>query len=134
MQDERKLDHLITNLSKTFNLTDEGDAVAYLGVDVNRTIEDSKMQIKLTQPHLIQMIFDFFKLSDSRLHDMPAEPNKPLTRDCEGEHTIYSWSYCSLLGMLNYLCGTCPDFLQCINALGFVMIQDSVMEKHQRKD
>jgi hypothetical protein len=61
-QDERKNDHLVTNLSKTFNLTDEGDVAAYLGVDVNRTIEDSKIQFKLTQPNLIQWIVDFVKL------------------------------------------------------------------------
>ncbi len=114
-QDERKIDHLITNLRKKFILTDEGDIAAYLGVDVNKTAEDGRTQFKLTQPHLIQRIIDFVNLSDSRLHDTPAEPAKPLTKDIEGEHRVYSWSYRSLLGMLNYLCGTRPDILYAVH-------------------
>jgi hypothetical protein len=114
-QDERKIDHLITNLRKKFILTDEGDIAAYLGVDVNKTTEDGRTQFKLTQPHLIQRIIDFVNLSDSRLHDTPAEPAKPLTKDIEGEHRVYSWSYRSLLGMLNYLCGTRPDILYAVH-------------------
>jgi hypothetical protein len=113
--DEQKISKLIATLRKTFNLTDAGDVVAYLGVDVNRTIENGQPQFKLTQPHLIQRIIDFVKLIDSRLHDTPAEPGKPLTRDIEGEHRLYSWSYRSLLGMLNYLCGTRPDILYAVH-------------------
>jgi len=114
-QDERKIDQLITNLRKKLILTDKGDVAAYLGVDVNKTTEDGRTQFKLTQPHLVQRTVDFVKLSDSRLHDTPAESGKPLTRDSEGEHRVYSWSYRSLLGMLNYLCGTCPDILYAVH-------------------
>jgi hypothetical protein len=49
------------------------------------------------------------------LHDTPAEPGKPLTKDNDGEHRVYSWSYRSLLGMLNYLCGTRPDILYAVH-------------------
>jgi hypothetical protein len=52
--DEKKIDKLISDLSKNFLLTDEGDVAAYLGVHVNRTIEDGKTHFALTQPHLIQ--------------------------------------------------------------------------------
>ncbi len=43
-KDEKKKDRLIANLSKMFNLTNEGDVAAYLGVNVNRTVEDGKLQ------------------------------------------------------------------------------------------
>jgi hypothetical protein len=114
-QDERKIDHLIANLCKKFILTDEGDVAAYLSVNVNKTTEDGRTQFKLSQPHLVQRIVDLVKLSDSHLHDTPAEPGKPFTRDSEGEHRVYSWSYRSLLGMLNYLCGTRPYILYAVN-------------------
>jgi hypothetical protein len=40
---------------------------------------------------------------------------KPLTKDSDGPLQTYSWSYRSLLGMLNYLCGTRPDILYAVH-------------------
>jgi hypothetical protein len=45
-QDKRK--YINTNLSKKFILTDEVDVAAYLGINVNRIIEDGTPQFKLT--------------------------------------------------------------------------------------
>lgn len=64
---------------------------------------------------MIQCIIDFIKLSYSCLHDIPAEPGKPLSRDSDGPPCTYDWSYRSLLGMLNYLCGTRPDILYAVH-------------------
>jgi hypothetical protein len=48
---------------------------------------------KLSQPHLIQQIINSVGLKDSPLHDMPAEPGKPLRKDADGPHHVYDWSF-----------------------------------------
>ena len=69
------------------------------------------MEYSLSQPFLIQRIIGFLALSDSRQHTTPAESNCLLHKDEEGPVRTYNWSYRSVIGMLNYLCGTRPDIL-----------------------
>jgi hypothetical protein len=109
--DNGKITKVIDELKQQFKLEDQGDVAAYLGIDVASTHVDGQRQFKMSQPHLIQRIIKAVSLKDSRLHDTPAEPGKPLGKDTEGEQRFYSWSYRSLIGMLNYLCGTRPDIL-----------------------
>ena len=45
------------------------------------------------------------------MHDTPLEPHQLLTKDENGEQRKFEWSYCSLVGMLNYLCNTQPKIL-----------------------
>jgi hypothetical protein len=82
---------------------------------MNKTFENGQAQFKLTQPHLIQGFINFVKLSDSWLHDTPAKPGNLSARDGEGRHRVYDWSYHSLLGMLNYLCGALSDILYAVH-------------------
>jgi hypothetical protein len=98
-------------LKQKFKLEDQGEVATYLGIDVASSQVDGRQQFKLSQPHLVQQIIKAVNLTDSRLHDTPAEPGKALGKDLEGEHRFYSWSYRSVIGMLNYLCGTRPDIL-----------------------
>ncbi len=59
-------------------------------------------------------MIDSIDLKDSRLHDTPAEPEKPLTKDYDRLECAYDWSFHSVIGMLNYLCGTRPDLLNSV--------------------
>jgi hypothetical protein len=109
-----KIDDLIKSLQSSFNLTDEGDFATYLGIDTKtekKTETNDQYEYNLTQPFLIQRIIDCVSFKYSRLHDTPAKPNKLLHKDEEGEHRKSNWSYRSIVGMLNYLCGTRPDIL-----------------------
>ncbi len=42
---------------------------------------------------LIPRVINSIGLKDSRLHDTPAEPGKPLTKDVDGPHCMYHWSF-----------------------------------------
>jgi hypothetical protein len=73
--------YLITNLTRSlFLLTRK----MWQHTLVSMWSELLRMAFRLTQPHLIQQIIDFIKLSNSCLHDTSAEPCKPLTRDSDG--------------------------------------------------
>jgi len=113
--DERKLTQTVDNLKKKFILEDQGDVAAYLGIDVTKSICDGIPQFKLSQPHLMQRVISSLGLSYSRLHDTPAEPGFQLSKDSDGLDRIYHWYFCSVIGMLNYLCGTRPDILYSVN-------------------
>jgi hypothetical protein len=113
--DDSKITNLVQELKRTFILEYQGDVAAYLGIDVAKTFIDTKPQFKLSQPHLIQCIIASIGLKDSRLHDTPAEPGKPLTKDYDGPDRAYNWSFRSMIGMLNYLCGTRPDILYSVH-------------------
>ena len=114
-RDEKKIDAFVAELHSKFTLTDEGDVATYLGIDVKkRQRKDglaNELEYSLTQPHLTKRIIEFLALSDSRIHTTPAEDKKLLDRDEEGPGRTYQWSYRSIMGMLNYLCGTRPDLL-----------------------
>jgi hypothetical protein len=114
-RDEKKIDAFVAELHSKFTLTDEGDVATYLGIDVKkRQRKDglaNELEYSLTQPHLTKRIIEFLALSDSRIHTTPAEDKKLLDRDEEGPGRTYQWSYRSIMGMLNYLCGTRPDIL-----------------------
>jgi hypothetical protein len=84
-------------------------------IDVIKYFVDAQPQFKLSQPHPIQWVMASIGLKDSRLHDTPAEPGKPLTKDHDGPECAYTRSFCSVIGMLNYLCGTRPDLLYAVH-------------------
>ena len=113
--DEAKIDKFVNELHSKFTLTDEGDVATYLGIDVKKRQREggsaTEMEYSLTQPHLTKRIIEFIALSDSKLHTTPAEEKVLLNKDEEGPVRTYQWSYRSVMGMLNYLCGTRPDIL-----------------------
>jgi hypothetical protein len=113
--DGDKITNVIQELKQKFTLEDQGDVAAYLGIDVARSSVEEQPQFKLSQPHLTQRVINSIGLSDSRLHDTPAEPGKPLTKDFDGLERAYNWSFRSVIGMLNYLCGTRPDILYSVH-------------------
>jgi len=113
--DENKINAFVNELHSKFTLTDEGDVATYLGIDVKKRQREggsaTEMEYSLTQPHLTKRIIEFIALSDSKLHTTPAEEKVLLNKDEEGPVRTYQWSYRSVMGMLNYLCGTRPDIL-----------------------
>jgi hypothetical protein len=113
--DERKITETIGDLKQKFILDDQGDVAVYLGIDIAKSSGLEMPRFKLSQPHLIQRLINSIGLSDSRLHDTPAEPRLKLTKDSDGLERAYNWSFQSLIGMLNYLCGTRPDILYSVH-------------------
>jgi hypothetical protein len=96
-----EVDAIVALLTKSFNISDEGDMSDYLGVKVNRL--DNNI-IEMTQPHLIQQIIDDLGLQDnSKEHTTPARADVVLHRDLDGEPFDESWSYRSVIGKLNFL-------------------------------
>ena len=108
--DENKINAFVNELHSKFFLTDEGDVATYLAIDVKKRQREggsaTEMEYSLTQPHLTKRIIEFLALSDSKLHTTPAEEKVLLHKDEEGPIRTYHWSYRSVMGMLNYLCGT----------------------------
>ena len=98
---------MLARLRTTFELTDEGDVGAYLGLGVSR---NSAGQYELTQPGLISKIVSECGLqSESNEHKTPALTTL-LSSDCTGEQRHHTWSYRMLIGMLNYVASTSrPD-------------------------
>jgi hypothetical protein len=109
--DDANITKVVSELKQQFCLEDQGYVATYLVIDVASSHVNGRQQFKQSQPHLIQRIIQGVNLTDSRLHDAPAEPGKPLSKDSDGKWRTYSWSYRSIIGMLNYLCGTWPDIL-----------------------
>ena len=61
---------MTTDLKKDFDLTDEGDVDAFLGVKIDNHVDGS---ITYFQPGLIQQVIDDINLEhDSNTHNTPA--------------------------------------------------------------
>ena len=109
-KDKEKIDQLLKNLRKTFNLTDEGsDVNVFLGIKVDKGENGS---ITMMQPALIQRILKDLSLLDGncKLHDTPA--NVVLTKTLSGDERNQTWNYRSIIGMMMFLASsTRPDIL-----------------------
>jgi hypothetical protein len=92
---------IITELGSLYDITDEGEIDAYLGVKVSRTSDET---IELKQPHLTQQILDDMGLkSNSKTKEKAAPSSTILHRDLEGESFSESWDYRSIIEKLNFL-------------------------------
>ena len=99
------LDTLVADLSSIFILTDEGDINEYLGLKIHRDLQ--RGTFTLTQPGLIKRIIDAVGLTDSATKaDTPAVARVMLHHDRDGAPREQDWSYRSVIGMLNFLCGS----------------------------
>ena len=66
------------------------------GIEKGKKDGVGKFQYHLFQHHLIQRMIEFAAITDSRLHDTPAEPNL-LHKDQDGDHCKLHWSYRSII-------------------------------------
>jgi hypothetical protein len=107
------IDDIITSLRSEFVLTVEGDAGAFLGIDIKR---NSEGHIELTQPGIIQKIIAECGLEDnSNQHDTPSTTTI-LQRDEYGPPRELKWHYRRMIGMLNYLSATSrPDIAYAVH-------------------
>ena len=68
-KDKEIIDTLFKNLSKTFNLTNEGDVRSYLGMNV---IKDTNGPITMSQPAITKKILNILGIcNESKKHDTP---------------------------------------------------------------
>ncbi|GFH58525.1 hypothetical protein CTEN210_15001 [Chaetoceros tenuissimus] len=107
-KDDKIIDNHISKLKKLgFDLTEEGDVTAFLGVEISK---DENGVITMTQTGLIDNILALLGLKDeSKQHKTPAT-SPPLHTDTGGNQREYTWSYRSAIGMLIYLArNTRPD-------------------------
>ena len=93
--EKEKIDKLLVQLKKTFNLTDEGkDVKAYLGIKMDKAANGT---ITMTQPALIQRILDALDLTGENvwMHDTPA--NTTLFKNEDSQAHIQTWNYRSVI-------------------------------------
>lgn len=91
---------MIADIKKAFDLTDEGDVNAFLGVQIGHNKYGS---ITMSQPGLIEQVVEYVKLiNTSKKHDTPAL-TKPLLKHEHDKPFNEDWSYRSLVGKLSYL-------------------------------
>ena len=106
-KEEKVIDDMITELQKDFDLTDEGDVEAFLGIKIEH---HTNGDISMSQPGLIDSILNDVGLKhDSKTKNTPA--TYPLLHKHEnGAEREDNWDYRSIIGKLSYLCrNTRPD-------------------------
>ena len=107
-KDPSKVDKVISNLQKlNFELTDEGDVDAFLGIKVEQLPDGT---INMTQPELINRVITTLGLDgESKQHKVPAV-SRPLHAHKDGAEREKKWNYRSVIGMLTYISrNTRPD-------------------------
>jgi hypothetical protein len=99
-------EHISSLKALDFDLTDEGDINAFLGVQVERTHDKNRKvtEIKMSQPGLTENITKALGLvlNQSKSHDTPAV-SPPLHAHENGAEREEKWNYRSVIGMLMYL-------------------------------
>jgi hypothetical protein len=93
---------IINELGDLFNITDEGEVDAHLGVKISKPTSDT---IELKQPHLIQQIIDDMGMKSNTMtkEDKAAPSSTILRRDLDGKPLEEKWDYRSVIGKLNFL-------------------------------
>jgi hypothetical protein len=83
---------IIDKLGVLFNITDEGEVDAYLGVKISRPMSDT---IQLKQPHLIQQILDnIMGMKPNTETKAKAAPSSTILRcDLDGKPFEEKWDY-----------------------------------------
>jgi hypothetical protein len=97
----KEIQSILTELAEIFDMTDEGEIDAYLGVKMSRPTPDA---ISLTQPHLIQQILDNMGIKANTKTKGKAAPTSTILRhDLDGEPFYEDWNCRSTIGKLNFL-------------------------------
>lgn len=98
------IDNELQLLRKSFELTDEGDVVDYLGT---RFIKHNNGSVELQQQKAIDNCLTHLGMGldkdNVKQHDTPAEANKILHADPAGSPRKQQWNYRAVVGSLNYI-------------------------------
>lgn len=98
-KEDSTLDSAITALQSSFNLTSQGSAGAFSGVDFKTTSDNN---LELVQPGLINKIISYVGLEhESNEQKTPA--TTILHPDDSGAEREHTWNYRTAIGMLTYL-------------------------------
>lgn len=102
-KDEKDIDDLIAKLRarKVEVEVEDQDVAGYLGVKVHKNLKDGS--VKLSQPGLLKRILEALDLGDQPITETPAVPNVALGSDPDGPGPQGTFSYASVVGMLQYL-------------------------------
>ena len=106
-EEDDEINFVIANLQKQdIQIRREGTAEGFLGVAVDRYLEDGKHKIKLTQEGLAKRVVEALGLCNnySTKISTPAEAG-PLPKDADGDPPAGTFNYGSVIDMLLYLCG-----------------------------
>ena len=105
--DEQAIEDLITSLGvadeeqvHTFELRDEGEVGAFLGIQIERQSNDS---FTLTQTGLIKKVLSTAGMENSKATIKTPAATTPLGLDVDGEPFDEDWDYPVVIGMLMYL-------------------------------
>ena len=107
-QNDEIINDMISDLQTDFDLTDEGDVEAFLGIK----FKQNNHEITMSQPGLIDSILNNVNMLNQekvKMHDTPV--TAPLLhKHKNGEPRKEDWDYRSIIGKLSYLCrNTRPD-------------------------
>jgi hypothetical protein len=96
----KEIQTIIHRLGQIFNITDEGEIGAYLGVKILRPASKT---IKLKQPHLIQQILDDTGMKpNAKTKDKAAPLSTILCHNLDNK-PFDKWDYRLVIGKLNFL-------------------------------
>ena len=105
--DTKAIEDLITSLGvtsdeqiHTFELRDEGEVGAFLGIQIERNKNDT---FYLTQTGLIKKVLATAGMENSKATVKTPASTIPLGLDVDGDPFIESWEYPVIIGMLLYL-------------------------------
>jgi hypothetical protein len=97
----KEINTIIHQLGQLFNMTDEGEIDAYLGVKISRPTSET---IELKQPHLIQQILDNMGMKpNTKTKDKAVPLSTILRRNLDGEQFGEKWDYRCVIGKLDFL-------------------------------
>ena len=95
-----------TEQRHTFQLRNEGEVGAFLGIQIVKTGENT---FELTQTGLISKVLEAANMSDCNGVDTPTGPT-PIGSDIDGPPFAEAWKYRTIIGMLMFLsANTRPD-------------------------
>ena len=97
--DRQWIDKVLESLKDEFEMTMEGDVMAFLGIQFKCL---SGGEIEMQQIGLIERVLKATGLQDCNPDKTPTSP-KPLGTDRNGLEFAEQWSYSSVVGMLLYL-------------------------------
>jgi hypothetical protein len=111
-KEKQTIDDMIKDLSNDYSITDEGTLATYLGIQFDKLPDGSYNAV---QSGLKGKALEAAEMSDCKPCSTPASPI-PVGSDDDGDPFNESWSYASIVGMLQYLQqNTRPDISFAVN-------------------